>query len=170
MHISAHLDLDVLAHETDDQLSVLVELTAPAQPVNADRAPSTLVVVLDRSGSMAGPRLEQAKAALTALVDQLDPHDRFGLVTFDQHPTVVRHARPDRLASIRTGAYRLGSGERPRVLFQPFDAEQLGDDRVGVVRFRVGIASPTPRWLGEGTARRRRQLQCHWDPTLSDQS
>lgn len=89
MHLSAHLDLDVLAHETDDQVSALVELTAPAQPVEAGRAPSTLVVVLDRSGSMAGPRLEQAKAALTALVDQLDPRDRFGLVTFDQHPTVA---------------------------------------------------------------------------------
>ena len=89
MHLNAHLDLDVLAHETDDQLSVLVELTAPEQPVDADRAPSTLVVVLDRSGSMAGPRLEQAKAALTALIDQLDPHDRFGLVTFDQHTTVA---------------------------------------------------------------------------------
>ena len=89
MHLSAHLDLDVVAHETDDQLSVLVEMTAPAQPIDADRAPSTLIVVLDRSGSMAGPRLEQAKAALTALVDQLDPRDRFGLVTFDQHTTVA---------------------------------------------------------------------------------
>ena len=89
MHLTAHLDLDVVAHETDDQLSVLVELTAPEQPVDADRAPSTLIVVLDRSGSMAGPRLEQAKAALTALIDQLDPHDRFGLVTFDQRTTVA---------------------------------------------------------------------------------
>ncbi|HEY5980453.1 MAG TPA: VWA domain-containing protein [Microlunatus sp.] len=89
MHLSAHLDLDVLAHETDDQLSVLVELTAPEQSRGADRAPSTLVVVLDRSGSMAGPRLEQAKAALTTVIDQLDPRDRFGLVTFDQHTTVA---------------------------------------------------------------------------------
>jgi Ca-activated chloride channel family protein len=89
MHLSAHLDLDVLAHETDDQLSVLVELTAPEPSPDAHRAPSTLVVVLDRSGSMAGPRLEQAKTALSTLIDRLDPHDRFGLVTFDQHTTVA---------------------------------------------------------------------------------
>ncbi len=89
MHLAAHLDLDLLAHETDDQLSVLVELTAPELPTEADRARSTLVVVLDRSGSMAGPRLEQAKAALSTLVDRLDPRDSFGLVTFDQHPAVV---------------------------------------------------------------------------------
>ncbi len=94
MHLSAQLDLDVLAHETDDQLSVLVELTAPEQPTDATRTPSTLVVVLDRSGSMAGPRLEQAKVALTTLIDQLDPHDRFGLVTFDQHTAVVVPAGP----------------------------------------------------------------------------
>ena len=94
MHLSAHLDLDVLAHETDDQLSVLVELTAPEQPTSGDRTPSTLVIVLDRSGSMAGPRLEQAKAAITALIDQLDPHDRFGLVAFDQHPTIAVPAGP----------------------------------------------------------------------------
>ena len=95
MHLSAHLDLDVLAHETDDRLSVLVELTAPDKPTDAgqvtdaSRAPSTLVVVLDRSGSMAGPRLEQAKAALSTLIDRLHPQDRFGLVTFDQHTTVA---------------------------------------------------------------------------------
>jgi Ca-activated chloride channel family protein len=94
MHISAHLDLDVLAHETADQLSVLVELTAPAQPTSTDRVPSTLVLVLDRSGSMAGPRLDQAKAAITALIDQLDPQDRFGLVTFDQHPALAVPAGP----------------------------------------------------------------------------
>ncbi len=94
MHLSAHLDLDVLAHETDDQLSVLVELTAPEQPTSGDRTPSSLVIVLDRSGSMAGPRLDQAKAAITALIDQLDPHDRFGLVAFDQHPTIAVPAGP----------------------------------------------------------------------------
>lgn len=88
MNLNAHLDLDLLALATDDEVSVLVELTAPEQPVDAERAPSTLVIVLDRSGSMAGARLEQAKAAIAALVDQLDPRDRFGLVTFD-HQTVV---------------------------------------------------------------------------------
>ena len=94
MHLNAHLDLDVLAHETDDEISVLVELTAPDQPADRDRPEGTLVVVLDRSGSMAGDRLEQAKLALTTLVDRLDPHDRFGLVTFDHHTTVAVPAGP----------------------------------------------------------------------------
>lgn len=94
MKLNAHLDLDVLAMATDDELSVLVELTAPEQPTDVDRAPSTLVIVLDRSGSMAGDRLEQAKAAITTLVDQLDPRDQFGLVTFDHQPAVAVPAGP----------------------------------------------------------------------------
>src|SRR4051812_5944767 len=85
MHLTAHLDLDVVAHETDDQLSVLIELAAPELPMDSSRAPSTLVVVLDRSGSMAGDRIEGAKTALLSLVDRLDPRDRFGLVPFVDH-------------------------------------------------------------------------------------
>ncbi len=94
MHITTQLDLDVIAIERDDQLSLLVELTAPTPETTAERSPRTLVVVLDRSGSMAGGRLDGAKAALTALVDRLDPADRFGLVTFDDEVKVVIAAAP----------------------------------------------------------------------------
>ncbi|SDT34543.1 Ca-activated chloride channel family protein [Friedmanniella luteola] len=100
MHLNTHLDLDVVAHETEDHVSVLVELTAPQLPTNITRSPATLVVVLDRSGSMAGDRIEAAKTALLALVDRLDPRDRFGLVAFDDHVQVVVPAGPlvDKLA------------------------------------------------------------------------
>jgi Ca-activated chloride channel homolog len=100
MHLTAQLDLNVLAHETDDQLSTLVELTAPKAPANASRGPSTLVVVLDRSGSMTGARIGSAKTALLALVDRLHPADRFGLVTFDTEVQVVVPTGPltDKLA------------------------------------------------------------------------
>jgi Ca-activated chloride channel family protein len=94
MHLTTHLDLDVIAHETDNELSVLVELAAPALPSVPNRPPATLVVVLDRSGSMAGDRIEGAKIALLALVDRLDPRDRFGLVTFDDRVEVVVPAGP----------------------------------------------------------------------------
>jgi Ca-activated chloride channel family protein len=86
VHINAHLDVEMIAVETDDQLSVMIELTAPAEPDNGDgaeRVPRTLEVVLDRSGSMEGGRLAGAKTALASLVDRLDPRDHFGLVVFD---------------------------------------------------------------------------------------
>src|SRR6478609_11180233 len=83
MHIATHLDLDVVALEGDDEISLLVELTAPIAAAEAAPIPRTLEVVLDRSGSMRGDRLSGAKRALTDLVDRLDPQDRFGLITFD---------------------------------------------------------------------------------------
>ena len=106
MHITTQLDLDVIAFERDDQVSLLVELTAPTPEPATERSPRTLVVVLDRSGSMAGGRLDGAKAALTALVDRLDPADRFGLVTFDDEvkveiaaaPMTDKHAAKQRIA------------------------------------------------------------------------
>ena len=94
MHLTAHLDLDVIAHQTDTQVSVLVELTAPDDVRRQSRPESTLQIVLDRSGSMAGGRLDAAKTALLALVDRLDPCDRFGLVTFDHHASVIVPAGP----------------------------------------------------------------------------
>jgi Ca-activated chloride channel family protein len=90
MRISAHLDVDVIAVETEDHLSVLIEMTAPPSPQDATpRQPSTLEVVLDRSGSMTGGRLDGAKLALSGLIDKLDPTDNFGLVVFDHEVEVV---------------------------------------------------------------------------------
>lgn len=95
MRISAHLDMDVIAVETDDQLSVLVEMTAPPAPARETARPaSTLEVVLDRSGSMSGDRLNGAKTALIGLIDKLDPTDNFGLVVFDDRVEVVVPAGP----------------------------------------------------------------------------
>ncbi len=94
MHLSALLDVDLVAVETTDELTLLVELTAPTPATAAKRQPATLVVVLDRSGSMAGGRLEAAQAALQHLVDRLDPADNFGVVAFDDHVQIVVPAGP----------------------------------------------------------------------------
>lgn len=40
------------------------------------------VFVLDRSGSMNGPKFEQARAALKRILDALNPGDRFTVITF----------------------------------------------------------------------------------------
>lgn len=53
MKFSTALDVDVVAHESADEVSVLIELEAPDAPV-VDRPRSALQIVLDRSGSMNG--------------------------------------------------------------------------------------------------------------------
>ena len=93
MRLSSRLDCDLVAVEQIDELTLLVELTAP-NPSTARRAPATLQVVLDRSGSMGGERLTGAIAALLALVDRLDPSDNLGVVAFDDQVQVVVPAGP----------------------------------------------------------------------------
>jgi Ca-activated chloride channel homolog len=89
MDIAARLDIDVVAVEAADELTAMLELTAPPLPGAQPRPPATVQVVLDRSGSMAGERLDAALAALCALVDRLDPADRLGVVAFDDAVDVV---------------------------------------------------------------------------------
>ena len=94
MKINALLDVNVVAHEAEDEVAVLLDLEAPASIADATRPPASLQVVLDRSGSMGGAPLEGAKRALVALVRRLEPTDNFGLVTFDDSAQVVVPAGP----------------------------------------------------------------------------
>ena len=119
MHLNALLDLDVVAMETEDRISVLLDLTAPTVAGRAQRSPAALEVVLDRSGSMADGRLEAAQHALFSLVDRLDPTDHFGLVAFDSNVDVAVPAGPlhdknavkHRIASLYPGSMtNLSSG------------------------------------------------------------
>jgi Ca-activated chloride channel family protein len=94
MHVTAHLDVDVLALEQHDTVTVMIDLIAPEAPVSEARPPATVVAVLDRSGSMGGGRLEAAREALTSLTRRLDPIDQFGIVVFDDQARVVLPTRP----------------------------------------------------------------------------
>ncbi len=90
MHVNAHLDVDLVALDSEDTVTVLLDLQAPASPeAGAPRPEHTAVVVLDRSGSMGGRRLAAAKRALIELVARLDDRDRFGLVVFDHNAQVA---------------------------------------------------------------------------------
>jgi Ca-activated chloride channel family protein len=57
-------------------LSPRVELT------RGQAVPRDMVLVLDTSGSMRGPKMQQAKRALAYCLANLEPQDRFGLINF----------------------------------------------------------------------------------------
>ena len=111
MKLNAILDVDLIAVEAEDQISVLLEMTAPEAPAGRQRPPSTLELVLDRSGSMLGDRLDTAKGAIDALLARLDPTDNFGLVAFDTDAHVVVPAGPlsDKTA-VRSLVRSIGAG------------------------------------------------------------
>ena len=94
MHVKAVLDVDLVAVEATDQVTLLVDLTAPTNPGQVNRPGQAVQVVLDRSGSMAGAPLEAAKNSLLKLVARLAPQDSFGLIAFDDSALVVVPMRP----------------------------------------------------------------------------
>lgn len=81
MNADIRLDHRMISVDHDETLHVMLELTAPAS--EGTRPPLALVLVLDRSGSMTGDKLEAAKACAAWLADRLRPDDRLALVTFD---------------------------------------------------------------------------------------
>ena len=64
--------------------NVRLELILTAADVEGRKVsvPTDLLVVLDRSGSMQGEKLEQGRAAIRELIRQLGAKDRFALVTY----------------------------------------------------------------------------------------
>jgi len=68
-----------------------VRVVAPEQPptTQKERAPINLALVIDRSGSMSGRPLEEAKRCVGMIVDRLGPKDRASLVVYDNEVDVL---------------------------------------------------------------------------------
>lgn len=78
-----------------NELVALVRVTAPpAPPGAAARPPLSLVLVLDRSGSMAGAPLREARRAAAQVVERLRADDRVAVVAFDSVAEVMRRGGP----------------------------------------------------------------------------
>jgi Ca-activated chloride channel homolog len=83
------LDRAVLPAGTDQKAILKVTLDACRAPKPAERPPVNLAVVLDRSGSMAGQKLERAKEAAIELLRRLSERDRFALVIYDHNVETI---------------------------------------------------------------------------------
>jgi Ca-activated chloride channel family protein len=90
--VASHSCLPVLSE--DQVLYVLVEIS-PHPARWAERLPLNLCMVLDRSTSMQGARLQRVKDATHLLIDFFDPSDVFGLVTFSDRAEVVIASHPN---------------------------------------------------------------------------
>jgi Ca-activated chloride channel family protein len=76
---------------SDGRVSVAVGMTARKLPDMPDQPiqPVDLVVVLDRSGSMDGAKIDDARKAIVGLIDRLSVEDRFALVTYSNDVQTV---------------------------------------------------------------------------------
>ena len=94
VEIHLHPDRPLVTTTSGEQtILVKVEASGLARPV-VDRAPVNLSIIIDRSGSMSGERIEQAKAGAIEAVRRLGAGDIFSLVVFDHEVQTLIPAGP----------------------------------------------------------------------------
>lgn len=88
MSISVKADRTLIRVRGRSRRYLRVELRAPEAPARR-RPPANLSFVIDRSGSMEGPKLEMARAAVLRAIQGLRPDDRFSVVAYDDKVDVL---------------------------------------------------------------------------------
>ncbi|MDZ4683718.1 MAG: VIT domain-containing protein, partial [Planctomycetaceae bacterium] len=78
-------------NDSDDGFFLLLA-SPPIQAAGTDRPRKTVMFVVDKSGSMSGKKVEQAKAALRFVLNNLRDGDLFNIVAYD---TNVESFRPE---------------------------------------------------------------------------
>src|SRR5664279_5439681 len=112
-------DRGFLLSGSPQEVVVKIDLTAAGHKQKLKRTPLNLAVVLDRSGSMTGAKIEKARQAAMGLVDQLAPGDIFSLIAYSDRAEVlvpaqeledkeavksqISHIRPDGSTALYAG-------------------------------------------------------------------
>ena len=74
----------------DNEFHILAKLKAPEQPEDTrERKPLNLSIVIDRSGSMSGQPLEEAKKCASMIVNSLKGTDRISVITYDDNADLI---------------------------------------------------------------------------------
>ena len=74
----------------DNEFHILAKLKAPEQPEDTrERKPLNLSIVIDRSGSMSGQPLEEAKKCASMIVNSLKGTDRISVITYDDNADII---------------------------------------------------------------------------------
>lgn len=84
------LGIDLVAHRQKGEPGYFMLLASPKLQVQSMKVlPKNVVFVFDRTGSMAGEKIEQAKEALKFCVNSLNENDQFNLITFNESPQTL---------------------------------------------------------------------------------
>jgi Ca-activated chloride channel family protein len=115
----AAIDRSLISPDGTAERHLMLTVEAPAGAVR--RLPLNLALVLDRSGSMTGEKLERAKEAACFTVRHLTGADRVAVVAYDDEVSIVAPGTPltpgartdllSRITAITTGgSTNLGGG------------------------------------------------------------
>ena len=92
------LDRDVLPAEQPQNVVVKVTLDGQRPSETVKRPPVNLAIVLDRSGSMSGQKLEKAKEAAIEALRRLGQQDLFSVIIYDHNVQTIVPAQSARNA------------------------------------------------------------------------
>jgi Ca-activated chloride channel family protein len=79
----------------EDQILYLMAEVAASDQIESQRLPLNLCLVLDRSTSMKGGRLQQVKEAARYIVDRMEAQDALSLVVFSDRAQLVLAGEPE---------------------------------------------------------------------------
>lgn len=94
--------LSLLTYKSGERDGYFLLLAAPRVSVPKERIlPKQIVFVLDRTGSMSGEKIQQARKSLLFCLNNLRPQDRFDVITFNESPDLLtRRLEPATEANI----------------------------------------------------------------------
>src|SRR5215210_1192955 len=93
MKLIAHLDRRLTATGKSTERYLRVQIEAPDHKGPSTRLPLNIALVIDRSGSMEGTKLDKAKEAAIFCLRNLTGADRAAVVAYDDEVRVVSPSR-----------------------------------------------------------------------------
>jgi Ca-activated chloride channel homolog len=94
VNLRIELDREVLPANQPNKAIIKLTLEAPMPTKQAKRPAVNLSIVIDKSGSMQGEKIQQAREAALEAVRRLDKDDIFSLITYDSQVHTVIPAQP----------------------------------------------------------------------------
>lgn len=94
LRISTLLDCPLLSDREATERAFAITITVPRSQPDANRLPLNLALVIDRSGSMAGLKLDYVKRAACHLLDILQESDQAAVVVYDDRIQVLAESAP----------------------------------------------------------------------------
>ncbi len=84
----------VVSSDRPSTLDLLVKIVPPAQALDFKRPALNIGLVIDRSGSMSGRKIEEARQAACYAVEQLQMSDRISITVFDHQVETLVPSTP----------------------------------------------------------------------------